>query len=116
MVSMTWASSRARFAPRQKWEPPVTADPFSPYEGAGDLNAPAATQLDGVLFMEGEGEPVEVAHLKRDLRSFGDDSVAAGEWLEVAMKSSWGVAEVLFEIEGLEDLWDARSTTFWRTA
>ena len=41
---------------------------FSPYEGASDLNAPAALQLDGVLFMEGGGEPVEISHLKRDLR------------------------------------------------
>ena len=32
-----------------------------------DLNAPAALQLDGVLFMEGEGEPVEINHLNREL-------------------------------------------------
>src|SRR4051812_23929503 len=36
---------------------PDTPTPFSPFEGAVDLNAAAATQLDGVLFMEGEAEP-----------------------------------------------------------
>ncbi len=83
---------------------PGGADAFSPYEGADDLNALAATQLDGVLFMEGEGEPVEVTQLKRDLRSFGDDSVAAGAWLATAMESSWGVAVMLLEIRDLADL------------
>lgn len=83
---------------------PETATPFSPYEGAEDLNAPAATQLDGVLFMEGEGEPAEIAHLKRDLRACAEDSVAAGEWLATAMESSWAVAEVLLDIDDLADL------------
>ena len=55
---------------------------FSPYEGAEDLNASAALQLDGVLFMEGEGEPGEIKHLKRDLRTLSEDATAAGEWLE----------------------------------
>ena len=32
---------------------------LSPYEGAEDLNSAAALQLDGVLFMEGEGRPAE---------------------------------------------------------
>ena len=33
---------------------------FSPFEGAEDLNDPVSLQLDGVLFMEGEGEPAEI--------------------------------------------------------
>ena len=45
---------------------PSARRPFSPYEGAEDLNDPAALQLDGVLFIEGEGEPAEVTRLKRD--------------------------------------------------
>ena len=49
-----------------------------PYEGAPDLNAPAALQLDGVLFMEGEGEPREIKHLNHDLRMFAEDSIATG--------------------------------------
>jgi len=77
---------------------------FSPYEGADDLNSSAATQLDGVLFMEGEGEPGEITHLKRDLRMFAEDATAAGEWLDNAMRASWDIAPMLFEIEGLSDL------------
>ena len=77
---------------------------FSPYEGADDLNASAATQLDGVLFMEGEGEPGEITHLKRDLRTFAEDATAAGEWLDNAMHASWDIAPMLFQVAGLSDL------------
>ena len=77
---------------------------FSPYEGAPDLNAAAALQLDGVLFMEGEGEPGEIRHLKRDLRTFADDAAGAGEWLATAMQSSWDVAVVLLDIDELADM------------
>lgn len=48
---------------------PSTANPLSPYEGAEDLNSPAALQLDGALFMEGEGRPAEITHLIRDVRT-----------------------------------------------
>ena len=73
--------SRTLHALADRWTTvaPGTTDPFSPYEGAEDLNAPAATQLDGVLFMEGEGEPAQITHLKRDLRACADDSAAAGD-------------------------------------
>ena len=77
---------------------------FSPYEGAPDLNAPAALQLDGVLFMEGEGEPGEITHLKRDLRTFADDASGAGEWLATAMQSSWDLAVVLLDLDELADM------------
>ena len=98
--------SRTLHALADRWMTvaPDTADHLSPYEGAEDLNASAATQLDGVLFMEGESEPAEIAHLKRDLRTCADDSVAAGEWLRTAMDSSWAVAAVLLDIDDLADL------------
>ena len=98
--------SRTLHALADRWTitPPDHRQAFSPYEGAVDLNAPAAVQLDGVLFMEGEGEPVEIEHLTRDLRLFADDSGAAGEWLATAMQSSWDIASVLFDIEDLADL------------
>ena len=83
---------------------PSHPNAFSPYEGAPDLNAPAALQLDGVLFMEGEGEPGEISHLKRELRAFAEDASAAGEWLATAMQSAWEMAIVLFDIEDLSDL------------
>ena len=60
---------------------PSTRSPFSPYEGADDLNDPAALQLEGVLFMEGEGQPVELERLVRDLRMSADDFAATGQWL-----------------------------------
>ena len=82
----------------------VAGKPFSPYEGANDLNADAATQLDGVLFMEGEAEPGEIKRLKRDLREYGTDAADAGEWLATAMTSAWAVAAALLDIDGLADL------------
>ena len=83
---------------------PSTTPAFSPYEGAPDLNAAAAVQLDGVLFMEGEDEPGEIRHLQRDLRTFAEDAAGAGEWLATAMQSSWDLAVVLLDIDELADM------------
>ena len=81
-----------------------TRSVLSPYEGAEDLNSPAALQLDGVLFLEGEGRPAEMSHLIRDLRNAAEDQRATGEWLATAMESSWAVAATLLEVEGLADM------------
>jgi hypothetical protein len=54
--------------------------------------------------MEGQGEPGEIRHLKRDLRTFADDAAGAGDWLAVAMQSSWDIAVVLLDIDELADL------------
>src|SRR3954471_4344685 len=75
--------------------------PFNPYEGAEDLNAEVALQLDGVLFMEGENEPVEITRLKRDLRTVGEDSRATSAWLASAMEMSWEIGTALLEIPQL---------------
>jgi hypothetical protein len=83
---------------------PSTAPPLSPYAGAEDLNDPAALQLEGVLFMEGEGEPAELAMLIRDLRVSAEDFSGTGEWLADAMQVSWDIAAALVDITGLEDL------------
>ena len=98
--------SRTLHALADQWTTtaPSTATAFSPYEGAPDLNAAAALQLDGVLFMEGEGEPGEITHLKRDLRTFADDASGAGEWLATAMESSWDMATTLLDIDELADM------------
>ena len=96
-----------------------TRSVLSPYEGSDDLNDNAAIQLDGVLFMEGEGEPSEITRLKRDLRSCADDSTAAGEWLSTAMQSAWAIVPALFEIGELADLLGERHriiTNNWRGA
>ncbi len=79
-------------------------DAFNPYEGSVDLNTSDATQLDGVLFMEGEGEPVEVTRIKRDLRTLGDDSIETGTWLAAAMESTWDAATMLLTYPQLADL------------
>ena len=71
--------------------------PFSPFEGAEDLNDAAALQLEGVLFMEGEGEPAEIGRLKRDLRATAEESMSTGEWLASAMEASWSIGAELLE-------------------
>ena len=83
---------------------PSTEPALSPFAGTEDLNDPAALQLEGVLFMEGEGEPAELTHLVRHLRSTADDFAATGEWLHHAMNVSWDVAAALIDIDGLGDL------------
>ena len=82
---------------------------LSPYEGAEDLNSPAALQLDGVLFLEGEGRPAEISHLIRDLRNAAEDQKATGEWLAKAMESSWAVAAALIEIDVSVDFLQRRN-------
>jgi hypothetical protein len=77
---------------------------LSPFEGAEDLNDATATQLDGVLFMEGEQRPVEVTALIAELRVVGEGQGRAGDWLTSAMEASWAMAETLLEIPELADL------------
>ncbi len=76
----------------------------NPFEGAEDLNAAEALQLDGVLFMEGSDEPVELSRMKRDLRTMGDDSVETGSWLASAMEGTWDAAVALLAYPELADL------------
>lgn len=83
---------------------PSTTQPLSPFAGAEDLNDPAALQLDGVLFMEGEGRPAELTNLVRDLRLAADDLIGTGEWLANAMQASWDVAAALIDVDGLGDV------------
>jgi predicted ArsR family transcriptional regulator len=83
---------------------PSARAPLSPYEGAEDLNSAAALQLDGVLFMEGEGRPTEITHLIRDLRAAAEDQRGTGEWLARAMQSSWDMAAALIGTGGLADV------------
>jgi hypothetical protein len=83
---------------------PRRTAPLSPFEGADDLNADAALQLDGVLFMEGEGRPAELTRLVADLRRDAEGFAATGEWLANAMQASWDLAASLIDIDGLADL------------
>jgi hypothetical protein len=95
--------ARTLFALADKW---TTAHPFpapalSPFAGADDLNAKVGTQLDGVLFMEGEGRPTEITRLIADLRSTATDSIDSGQWLADAMQASWDLAATLIGIDQL---------------
>jgi hypothetical protein len=77
---------------------------LSPFEGSHDLNDPSALQLDGVLFMEGEGEPTEVTNLKDEVRRLAEGQEKIGHWLAEAMTSSWAAAATLLDYPALADL------------
>ncbi len=77
---------------------------LSPFEGAEDLNDPAALQLEGVLFMEGEARPAELTGMIRDLRTRADDCRSTGEWLTNAMQASWQAVRALLDIDELADV------------
>jgi hypothetical protein len=76
---------------------------INPFEGSQDLNDPTALQLDGVLFMEGAGEPTEIARLKRDLRTLAADNEATGRWLADAMQATWEASKSLLSFPTLAD-------------
>jgi hypothetical protein len=83
---------------------PSTRTAGNPYEGAEDLNSEAAIALDGALFMEGEGRPVEITAMIRELRTDAEGFTGGGEWLAHAMESSWKVAAATLEIDELADV------------
>jgi hypothetical protein len=74
------------------------------YAGCDDLNVQTAIETLGVLFQEGEGEPAELARLKRGLTTQADDHEQTGAWLSEAMQSTWRSAAGLLRIEPLADL------------
>jgi hypothetical protein len=76
----------------------------NPYMGCEDLNEKAAIQHDGLLFMEGEGEPTELTQLKRKIRNISEDFDKAGAWLSNAMENSWAAAINLMKISTLENV------------
>ena len=78
--------------------------PFSPFEGCEDLNDPAALQLDGVLFMEGEGRPAELEDMVAHLRSTASAASRISTWLSAAMEGSWDLAASIIEIDDLADV------------
>jgi hypothetical protein len=83
---------------------PHADEVLSPFEGSPDLNDPAALQLEGVLFIEGEGEPVEITNLKAELRQHAQSKEQIGHWLAEAMTASWATTAALLEYPALADL------------
>ncbi len=101
VVLQRHARTLQALADRWSVTPPSSRSVLSPYEGTEDLNSQAALQLDGVLFMEGEGRPPEITHLIRDLRAAAADQRGIGAWLGEAMQASWDMAATLAGIGGL---------------
>lgn len=102
--------ARALLALADRW---TTAEPsgrsaMSPFEGADDLNSEAATALDGVLFMEGEGRPAELTAMIGELRVEADNFASAGSWLDKAMTASWQMAASMLAFDELADVMGER--------
>jgi hypothetical protein len=99
-------ASRALKSLADQWsEAAVSERPAAnPYQGAEDLNAPGLVAESGILFMEGEGEPVEIGRLRRDLATVASDCQESGAWLAEAMEHSWRVAAALVPFPQLADL------------
>jgi hypothetical protein len=98
--------SRALSALADRWEHVDVhrVEALSPYQGADDLNAPEALQLDGILFMEGDAAPAEIASVIDELRSVGTNSIDTGTWLAEAMENTWATAAILLAYDQLADL------------
>jgi len=74
------------------------------YTGCEDLNDPAAIELCGVLFLEGEGEPAELRRIKALLHERSVQCQDVGSWLAEAMTESWQAASALLPVRPLADL------------
>jgi hypothetical protein len=98
-------ASRVLLALADRWqvvEAKTSPPPGSfPYLGCEDLNETAAIQQSGVLFLEGEGEPPEIARLKRDLGSMAESFGEAGQYLTNAMQAAWQAALPLLQVPAL---------------
>jgi hypothetical protein len=114
-------ASLALLALAERWTrvEPGGRSAASPFAGAEDLNDERAIELAGILFMEGGGEPAEVARIKRDLRTAAASHEQGGAWLAAAMEQSWGVAAQLVRYPRLADLLGERHRIIandWRSA
>jgi hypothetical protein len=99
-------AARTLIALAERW---TTARPLetsipSPFAGSPDLNDERAIETSGVLFMEGEAEPVETTRIKSELETAAAGGEQMGAWLSSAMEGSWGVAEALLSYPELAEL------------
>jgi hypothetical protein len=102
--------ARTLLALADRWTSAEPSDQRSrnPFAGANELNSEAATALDGVLFMEGEGRPAEITAMIGELRAQADAFSAGGEWLAIAMQASWATAASMLEFDGLAEVMGER--------
>jgi hypothetical protein len=113
--------SRALMALAERWSRGEAGGPSaaSPFAGAEDLNDERAIESAGILFMEGEGEPAEIARIKRELRTAAAAHEQGGAWLAQAMDQAWNVASQLVRYPELADLLGERHRIIandWRSA
>lgn len=99
-----WTRSLKALADHWQQVEPVEAPLQNRYAGCEDLNAKAAIDGSGILFLEGEGEPAEINGLKQELATSADRFAAIGTWLTEAMESSWAMAQALLPHPQLADL------------
>ena len=99
-------TARTLIALAERWTAaePAAAPVPSPFAGTPDLNDERAIETSGVLFMEGEGEPAEIARIKSELQTIAASSEQSGSWLAAAMEASWAMAEALLAYPQLADL------------
>jgi hypothetical protein len=114
-------TSRTLKALAERWRvvEPSPGPGAARFAGAPDLNDPRAVETSGVLFMEGEGEPAEIAAIKGELAQRADSHRKAGEWLANAMESAWGMAQALNGFPELADVLGERHRIIandWRAA
>jgi hypothetical protein len=99
-------AARSLTALAERWSvvaPAATPAP-SPFAGTPDLNDERAIETSGILFMEGSGEPAELAKIKSDLLAIAASSEESGKFLANAMEASWAMAEALLDYPQLADL------------
>jgi hypothetical protein len=94
---------------------PAIDDPRFRAAGCADLNADAATASTGILFMEGEQEPAELAALKRKLSAFAAEQAEISKWLLDMMEHAWGREAILLR-PGTATAGFRRHLTVTRTA
>jgi hypothetical protein len=90
-------------------------DPRFRAAGCSDLNADAATASAGILFMQGEQEPAELAALKRKLSAFAAEQAEISRWLLDMMEHAWGREAILLR-PGTATAGFRRHLTVTRTA
>jgi hypothetical protein len=99
-----WTRSLKALADHWQQAEPVEVPLPNRYAGCEDLNVPAAIDGNGILFLEGEGEPAEISGLKQELAASADRFAATGRWLTEAMESSWATGKALLQHPQLADL------------
>jgi hypothetical protein len=99
-ISRTFMALAERWSDARPAEHPVRV----PFAGAPDLNDYRATELSGVLFMEGDDPPAEIERMVAELQRHAAAGRQTEAWLSSAMETAWQMAESLMGYPELADL------------